>query len=935
MAEPPLQRKTREEPQVVQGESPTVVRQATLIHAPAGGTKLADLPLPRRFGDYDLLEKIAQGGMGVVYRARQTQLDRIVAVKMILAGQFATDAEVERFRNEALAAAQLQHPSIVAIHEVGRLAGQYFFSMDYVEGHALGDLVREKPLPAARAAAYMCEIADAIHFAHQHGVLHRDLKPANVLVDRADRPRVTDFGLAKRIDQDSNLTATGAMLGTPGYMPPEQVRGEAAKLGAPSDVYALGAILYELLTTRPPFQGESALDTFLQVVNHEPISPRMLNAKVPRDLETICLKCLEKEPSRRYATAAELAADLRHFLAGEPILARPISRTERAWRWCRRRPSLASLATALVLTILASFAAVTWQWRAAEAQYQKTQQALSAAEKNLEKAQSAASQAAIAMDEMSRRRPLGMKWERGEQDLVRNVIKLHGELQQLSHGNPAAQLDSALGYARIGRGYLLLNQVEEASAKYLEAIAQVEALVAQDPQRIAYRQTLAELHVLHGRALQEAGSAELRQKAVAEYNTAIELGSQLIHEKPADPRHRHVLANAYYNLGRLHVEQVENDAARREFEQALTLQKDLVQGYPHELEFRHELARTHMSRGSLAAREEQLEMALAESEQAIALYHALTQEAKEKDRPDHEYLHESAACALNRGNVLSRLGFLAGNETKRHEYLQRARHEYGEAIGKLLPLTNRFPGVPSYLQDLANSYNADGVVQAYEISSQSPDDLPKAASYAEIVETWSEARRVYGMLVDIRPEVVDYHRRLADVLSNLAQIQFRTDHSENLQGTRRAVETLGAAIEHQQLVLQSNPGEEVVLRLLATMHGVRAQALLNLEDASHAAEDAAHVIAFAPADAELIRMALEVLSGCLVDEDGNPNATIDTAKYASLAAETIKHALGAALFSADELRENLFLKPLLARPEMAGILELSDSAASDPDVEQP
>lgn len=928
MAEPPLQRNPTEEPDAVREASPTLVQRATLVQDHAGGTSAPDLPLPRRFGDYNLLEKIAQGGMGVVYRARQTQLDRIVAVKMILAGQFATDAEVERFRTEALAAAQLQHPAIVAVHEVGRLAGQYFFSMDFVEGQALGDLVREKPLPAARAAAYTRDIAEAIHFAHEHGVLHRDLKPANVLIDRADRPRVTDFGLAKRIDQDSNLTATGAMVGTPGYMPPEQVRGEPDKLGAPSDVYALGAILYELLTTRPPFQGESALDTFMQVVNQEPIAPRLLNTKVPHDLETICLKCLEKEPNRRYATAAELATDLRHFLAGEPISARPISRMERAWRWCRRRPALTSLATALVLTIVAGFAGVIWQWREAASQNQFAQQ-------SLQKAQFAAGQAAMAMDEMSRRRPLGMEWELGEQDLIRNVIELHDELQQLSDGNPAAQLESALGYARIGRGYLMLNQPNEASAKYVEAIAQVKNLVAQEPQQLEYRQHLAELHDRHGQALREAGTVELQKKAVGEFNAAIELGSQLVQEKPADPRSRRILANANYNVALLHVEQDQHDAARREFDQAFVLQKNLVQDFPIEREYRHELARTYKSRGSLFARQEQFEAALEESAQAIVLYNALIDEVKDSENPNHEYLYESAVCALNRGNALSRLGFLTEDEARRRESLPLARHEYSEAIGKLLPLTSRFPGVPSYLEALANSYNADGIVQSYQISLTSPDDLPNATSYAQIITTWTEAQRVYTTLVHLRPAVAGYQQRLADVLLNLGQIEFRTDHTEDLQGTRRAVETLSKAIDHQRKFLASNPGEEVARRSLARMYAVRAQALSNLEDTRQAVSDAEQAIAIAPLDTELALMAVEVLSSCLVDEAGNPNTAIDTAKYASLAAETLKQALGAGLYTADELRANSYLTPLLARPEMAGTLGHGPSTEADSSEAKP
>jgi len=314
----------------------------------------------RRFGDYELLEEIAHGGMGVVYKARQLSLNRLVALKVIRAGQLAPTAEVERFRREAEAAANLQHPNIVAIHEVGEHEGRHYFSMDYVEGKSLHDMARENPLPAHRAAQYVKTIAEAIHYAHQRGTLHRDLKPANVLIDQADQPRITDFGLAKRIEAGSELTGTGEVLGTPSYMPPEQASGRRGHVGPASDVYALGAILYELLTGRPPFRGETATDTVLQVLSNEPAAPRLLNSRIPRDLETICLKCLEKEPPKRYATAEQLARDLDRFLRGESILARPVGRAQRLWRWCRRNPVMAGMSAALVLVLLAGTGTSTY-----------------------------------------------------------------------------------------------------------------------------------------------------------------------------------------------------------------------------------------------------------------------------------------------------------------------------------------------------------------------------------------------------------------------------------------------------------------------------------------------------------------------------------------------------------------------------------------------
>lgn len=321
----------------------------------------------RTFGDYELLEEIARGGMGVVYKARQRSLNRVVALKMILSGQFASEREVLRFRSEAEAAANLRHPNIVAIYETGESDGQHYFSMEFVEGRSLAEIGRDGPLPAQRAARYAKVIAEAIHCAHQQGTLHRDLKPSNVLIDANDRPRVTDFGLAKRMHGDFSLTGSGQMLGSPNYMPPEQA-GENAGVhaSAASDVYSLGATLYFLVTGRPPFVAGVLGDTLHQLLHADPVPPRLLNPSVPLDLQTICLKCLEKEPDKRYPTSQALADELGRFLKNEPIRARPVSRLERAWRWCRRKPVLATLILAVHLVGATGIAGILWQWRRAE-----------------------------------------------------------------------------------------------------------------------------------------------------------------------------------------------------------------------------------------------------------------------------------------------------------------------------------------------------------------------------------------------------------------------------------------------------------------------------------------------------------------------------------------------------------------------------------------
>jgi WD40 repeat protein/predicted Ser/Thr protein kinase len=374
-----------------------------------------------RFGDYDLLEEIARGGMGIVYKARQRGLERIVAVKMILAGGLAGKEFVQRFRTEASAAAILQHPHIVAIHDVGVHEGRHYFSMDYVDGQSLAQLVGQQPLPGRKAAGYAENIARAIHYAHEHGILHRDLKPSNVLIDANDQPRITDFGLAKRLDGESSLTMSGQVLGSPNFMPPEQAGAKRGKVSPSSDVYAIGGILYYLLTARAPFQADSWEHTITQVLNAEPVSPRLLNPSVPRDLETITLKCLEKEPSRRYQTAEELADELGRILRDEPIQAHPVNAPEKLWRWCRRKPAFASAVGFAVTALILGFVMTSWQWRRAEriasSEYRQRQQAEAQAynsDMNLAQQALAQNNVGHALEILNRHRPaLGRKDVRG------------------------------------------------------------------------------------------------------------------------------------------------------------------------------------------------------------------------------------------------------------------------------------------------------------------------------------------------------------------------------------------------------------------------------------------------------------------------------------------------------------------------------------------
>jgi tetratricopeptide (TPR) repeat protein len=385
---------------------------------------------------YEVLGELGRGGMGVVYKARQTSLGRPVALKMILAPEHAGPQQAARFRAEAGAAARLQHPNIVQVYEVGEYQGRPFFSMELVEGGSLADHIAGSPQPAGEAARLVEVLARAVQHAHTRGVIHRDLKPANVLLAACGGapgatpqaaqpiPKITDFGLAKRLDTAVVQTQTGAVMGTPSYMAPEQSGQKRHTVGPAADVYALGAILYELLTGRPPFRAETPLDTLLQVVHNDPLPPSCLRARTPRDLETICLKCLEKDPANRYASALALADDLARFREGRPVVARPVSPLGRAYRWARRRPAPAAVVglSALVLAGLALFA--VWhkaregqRLEGVEADYE---QALRDAEADFRQGQSDLARAHLdnALQRISAEQPLARLRPRAEQLLA-------------------------------------------------------------------------------------------------------------------------------------------------------------------------------------------------------------------------------------------------------------------------------------------------------------------------------------------------------------------------------------------------------------------------------------------------------------------------------------------------------------------------------------
>ena len=554
-------------------------------------------PPPRDLEDYELLEEIARGGMGVVYRARQKSLGRVVALKMLLAGPLAGAEDVRRFRAEAEAAAGLDHPNIVPIYEVGNHDGRPFLSMKLIEGGKLRTGIRGQKAGVGRqeqreAARLVATVARAVHHAHQHGILHRDLKPANILLDAEGVPYVSDFGLAKRSTHDGSLTRTGAVLGTPAYMAPEQASGSREAATVAADVYGLGAILYELLTGRPPFKGDSPLDTLKRVLEEEPARPRTLNPEVHRDLETICLKCLCKEPGSRYASAADLAEELQRFLRGEPILARPVGPLGRIWRWGRRRPLVSGLLVALFAALTVGLALTTWQWRRAERHARAVEEQRDRAEENFRLAHGAVNDLFYFDQELAR--------SSGQQSLRRSLLQsgrayLRSFLERRSH-DPALRVELADAQFNLARISTVLGPRSDAQAAYREALAGYRALHESAPADVAVQRRLA--HVLCNLAiLEERGTAKLALLKEAE-----ERYRDFLRGHPRDRELRSGLGNTLNSLGTVHVTSGRLTDARRCLKQAAELHEGLMHEDPKDSSYPGQLAAAVGNLGTLAGR---------------------------------------------------------------------------------------------------------------------------------------------------------------------------------------------------------------------------------------------------------------------------------------------------------------------------------------------
>lgn len=723
-------------------------------------------PLFGKLGDYELLSELGRGGMGVVYRARQRSLNRIVALKTVLASSAATDREILRFQNEAEAAANLRHPGIVAVYDVGEAEGRHYYSMEFIEGDDLSRLIREHSLPGEQAARYLIQLAEAVQYAHEHGVLHRDLKPSNVLLDSHGRIKITDFGLAKRVHADSQLTGAFSIMGTPSYMPPEQAMPTRGPVGPYSDIYALGAVLYELLTCRPPFRADNPLETMRQVVNEEPLPPRLVNPKIAPDLETICLKCLEKDPARRYDSARTFGEELQRFLDGRPILARPLGRVERLWRLCKRYPREASLIGLVVTAICLGSLGIAWQWRRAEAN-------LESATRSFNLLDQAADEMLVVVEEWVTRAPPRLG---SQQEKLKSSLQLFEAFLREEPANLRAQQRLAETHVRVAEIRRLLRQLDEASHHFRQAIRIYQDLNQRNP---AQQPWIAEL----ANAWDSLGNTEREAERFAAANDAfqeaITIQQQFVGSR-ATPTLYADMAKTLYNRGLLLFEQNDVQSAQRDFETSIDMSMQATEREPENAAFLQGLSRCRINLGVLFRDGGKNREALLQYDLAITILDRLAQDFPE----ENEYAVELAQSHLNRGNLL--LTTRSDPNKLTDDPLQASQQSFSEAVRLLTALTSDYPNVPQYHIQLANALNGLGAVR--QESGRSP----------EAQQAWTRARDQFADVLRLSGDSAEVRSRLGLTLSNLALLVPRDQPQQRIP-------LLQEACAHQRTALEKTP----------------------------------------------------------------------------------------------------------------------------------
>ncbi len=632
---------------------------------------------------FEVLGEIGHGGMGVVYKARQLALDRVVAVKMMKDGAFATPEEQARFDREATLTARLQHPNVAQVFGVVAHAGASFLVMEFVDGQSLAQHALGRPQPVRDAARLVETLARAIHAAHELGVVHRDLKPANVLLRRDGAAKIVDFGLAREFNVEAARTRTGVLAGTPAYMAPEQVQREVGRVGPAADVWALGVVLYELLTGRVPFAGKDLLALLEQVLRQEPIAPRRLRPEVPRDLEVICLKCLSKEPGRRYEAALELAEDLRRFQAGEPISARPAGALERGLKWARRRPAAAALLAFVVLAAAALAGGGLWHNARLGVALRETRRQRDTARANLDLALGTVD--ALLGEVGSERLKDVPEMAPVRQALLEKALTFCKEIVARNDEDPEARKQTAVAYQRVGDIYELMRRYAEAEDAFQQASALDRRLAAEFPDEPAHRANLAQSLIglaavyHHTHRPPRAFEVEVEAQGILE---------QLVSENPQVDSYKEKLADAFNNLGIYYDEMGRAAQALEAHQKARGLREDLAGRHPESLEHRRKVAQSGNNMGFLYIKLDKAQEAEAILNESISAVKGLRETLTTED------LHLLAVCHLNLGWLYSIIG--------KQEAAEAARLEN---VKLLEQLARMHPNVPTYQVDLASGYN--------------------------------------------------------------------------------------------------------------------------------------------------------------------------------------------------------------------------------------
>jgi len=718
--------------------------------------------LPREFGHYELLEEIGRGGMGVVYRARQADADRIVALKLIrrdLIQTLPTDSEssvLERFRHEFQAAARLEHENIVTVYEVGKVDAEPFFSMRFVEGRSLTEILREGPIPNRRAAAYIGPVARAVNEAHSQGVLHRDLKPQNILVDRKnDRPMVADFGLAKLCQGGEELTQAGDIMGSPPYMSPEQAM-DSSTVTAATDVYSLGATLYHILTGRPPFQAATGLETLRQVIDEEPVPPRQLNPSINRDLETICLKCLQKEPSRRYESAAELADDIDRYLGGEPIKARPISTPQRIIRWCGRNrlvsTLIASTSTFLILALVASIVG-----------YVRTAAALREAEAGYREARRTVDEFFTQVSEDDLLNQPGMQPLRRE--LLEQALEYYRRFALQRGDDPALRDELALTHFRVGRITEMLDSPEAALPSYQLALSIQRELLEQTPDDPHHLAEIGDTLSAMGRILSQSDQLDRAREV---HEEATEIRAKLQATDPSNAEFLRKLASSHMNLALVEKMAGNVKPARTQFQQAQQLRLEGLELRPGDPLIRRDLGMGYYNLATLAP-----QMLSGDD-------HKCWEDAQENFQKSIDIfaglLNDDPDDLANRHRLVLSCWLLAGVKCELEDW-SAALALYQRAITQMQSLADSNPKVPRYQSSLAGLYMDLG------------DFWRERENPEKATDSFSSAVAILRKLVAEYPGELLYHRNLAVTLLEDGKLKAKAGHDEPAKAALEEAQT--------------------------------------------------------------------------------------------------------------------------------------------------